>query len=325
VHNANRMPKRSLGSKEGKVMKEKSGERILRSLYTILFSLLTLFVGALCIIQVWSIFKSEASGAFTRARVWAHFKEIWIPIVVFVGALMGNIIIALAYPKQKEKLKAEIDPWITARRLREKVGGVTGAKKERVFRGVVNVFIAAITAFGLALCIGIMYVDSYTPMLSAKFFLKQDFLVDRLVRVAMCALSGLLACVILVSLKSLSIKREIAIYKEALVARAKGNKEAWASVCEKIALAKNEKELAQARAEAKALLKKQEKDAKAASKVKKTKAKTNKNSSQVWIWAARIALFAVAVTFIVMGVDNGGVKAMFMKAINVCTQCIGIG
>ncbi|MBQ9113371.1 MAG: hypothetical protein IJY05_00410 [Clostridia bacterium] len=310
-------------------MKEKSGVRVLRSLYAILFSLLTVFVGALCVIQAWSIFKSEPSGAFTRARVWAHFKEIWIPIVVFVGALVGNIIIALAYPKQKEKLKAEIDPQVTARRLRDKVGGVKGARRERAFRAVVNVLITAITLFGLALCIGIMYVDSYTPMLSAEFFLKQDFLVDRLIRVVICAVSGLLACVILVSLKSLSLKREIAVYKAALVAKAKGNKEekdgAWAAVCEKIALAKNEKELARARVEAKALLRKQEREEEKQPKVKKVKPKVNKNGSQAWIWAARIALFAVAIICIVSGVDNGGLKAMFVKAINVCTQCIGIG
>lgn len=305
-------------------MKEKSGVKVLRSLYAVLFSLLTLFVGALCAIQAWSIFKSEPSGAFTRARVWAHFKEIWIPVAVFVGALIGNIVIALAYPKQKEKLKAEIDPAVTARRLREKIGGVQGANKERFFRAAVNVLIAAIVLFGLTLCIGIMYVDSYTPMLSAEFFLKQDYLADRLIRVAICATSGLLACVILVSLKSLSLKREIAIYKAELVARAKGNKEnAWAAACEKIALAKNEKERAKARAEIKALLKKQEKEEKQKPKAKK--AKTEKDGSQAWIWAARIALFALAVVCIVSGVDNGGLKAMFMKAINVCTQCIGIG
>jgi hypothetical protein len=322
MHNANFMPKRSLGCKEGKVMKEKSGVKLLRSLYAILFSLLTIFVGALCIIQAWSIFKSAPSEAFTRARVWAHFKEIWVPIVVFVCAFVGNIILALAYPKQKEKLKAEIDPLITARRLRDKVGGVAAARKERIFRGVLNGLIAAIVAFGLVLCIGIMYVDSYTPMLSVEFFLKQDFLVDRLIRVAICAVSGLLACVILVILKSFSLKREIAIYKAALVAKAKGNEEnAYAEVCEKIALAKNEKELNQARMETKALLKQQEKEEKLQPKAKKT----NKDRSQAWIWAARIALFAVAVVFIVMGVDNGGLKAMFMKAINVCTQCIGIG
>lgn len=305
-------------------MKEKSGARVLRSIYSILFSLLTLFVGALCVIQAWSIFKSEPSEAFTRARVWAHFKDIWLPVAVFVGALVGNIIIALAYPKQKEKLKAEIDPTVTARRLREKVGNAQGVKKERFFRAAVNVFIGAITLFGLTLCIGIMYVDSYTPMLSAEFFLKHDCLVDRLIRVAICAVSGLLACVILISLKTLSLKREIAIYKAELVARAQGNKKnAWAAVCEKIALAKDEKELEIARAEAKALLKKQKQQEKAQPKARKVKGK--KNSSQGWIWAARIALFAVAIVCIVSGVDNGGLKAMFMKAINVCTQCIGIG
>lgn len=39
----------------------------------------------------------------------------------------------------------------------------------------------------------------------------------------------------------------------------------------------------------------------------------------------RIALYAIAVLFIVLGVMNGGLRDVLVKAINICTECIGLG
>lgn len=39
----------------------------------------------------------------------------------------------------------------------------------------------------------------------------------------------------------------------------------------------------------------------------------------------RIALYALAAVFIVLGVMNGGLRDVLVKAINICTECIGLG
>lgn len=39
----------------------------------------------------------------------------------------------------------------------------------------------------------------------------------------------------------------------------------------------------------------------------------------------RPALYIVAIVFIVLGVMNGGLKDVLVKAINICTECIGLG
>ena len=44
-----------------------------------------------------------------------------------------------------------------------------------------------------------------------------------------------------------------------------------------------------------------------------------------FIWAVRGALFVLAVVFIVLGIVNGGAKDVLIKAINICTECIGLG
>ena len=43
------------------------------------------------------------------------------------------------------------------------------------------------------------------------------------------------------------------------------------------------------------------------------------------LFVARVALAAVAVLLIVMGVLNGGMYDVLVKAINICTECIGLG
>ena len=39
----------------------------------------------------------------------------------------------------------------------------------------------------------------------------------------------------------------------------------------------------------------------------------------------RIALYAAAAVLIVLGIGNGGMRDVLIKAINICTECIGLG
>lgn len=48
-------------------------------------------------------------------------------------------------------------------------------------------------------------------------------------------------------------------------------------------------------------------------------------SHDITLWVVRGIVFTVAVAFIVAGVLNGGARDVLVKAINICTECIGIG
>jgi len=41
--------------------------------------------------------------------------------------------------------------------------------------------------------------------------------------------------------------------------------------------------------------------------------------------AVRIALLVAAAALIILGILNGSMKDVLMKAINICTECIGLG
>ena len=41
--------------------------------------------------------------------------------------------------------------------------------------------------------------------------------------------------------------------------------------------------------------------------------------------AVKIAILAIAVVFVIAGIFNGSMEDMLIKAINICTECVGLG
>ncbi|MDE6585051.1 MAG: thioredoxin [Clostridia bacterium] len=48
-------------------------------------------------------------------------------------------------------------------------------------------------------------------------------------------------------------------------------------------------------------------------------------SSIYFVWGVRGAVAVIAVTFIILGIFNEGMQSVFTKAINICSECIGLG
>lgn len=266
-------------------MKEKTG-RTFRRAYGIFFSLFACLVGVLFVWQAWSIYLAKSNEGYTRAIVWKRFQEIAVPVVAFLVAFVGNIVLAVCYPEAKEKPKAQTDAKVRLARYRARYGNVEGARKEGKKRLIFAIVIGVVALLVVVATVAILLVKSYTPMIRAEFFTKQNGMVDRLVRVAMCALSGAVVICTFVLLYAASEEKEIKLYKAEALARAKRG--------EKVA------------------------------PVETAVKEENPNAKYV-LWSIRGVLFVFAVVCIVSGVANGGMHAVLQKAINVCTQCIGIG
>ena len=58
---------------------------------------------------------------------------------------------------------------------------------------------------------------------------------------------------------------------------------------------------------------------------KQLKTTINLKTEKVVINVARIAIGITAITFIILGIFNGGMRDVFIKAVNICTECIGLG
>lgn len=48
-------------------------------------------------------------------------------------------------------------------------------------------------------------------------------------------------------------------------------------------------------------------------------------NSAITLWVVRGVLLVLAVTFIIVGIFNGGANDVLVKAINICQECIGLG
>ena len=55
------------------------------------------------------------------------------------------------------------------------------------------------------------------------------------------------------------------------------------------------------------------------------KIKNESHTSKRIILALRVAVLALSVVFIIDGITNGGFSDVLIKAINICTECIGLG
>lgn len=52
---------------------------------------------------------------------------------------------------------------------------------------------------------------------------------------------------------------------------------------------------------------------------------SGKHTVSPYAGSIRLILTAIALLFIILGVMNGGAKDVLIKAINICTECIGLG
>lgn len=57
----------------------------------------------------------------------------------------------------------------------------------------------------------------------------------------------------------------------------------------------------------------------------KTHTKPDNKSEKIVINVLRVAIFAIAISFIITGIVNKETNDILLKAINICTECIGLG
>ncbi len=263
-------------------------KRLLKSVYAVCFSVLTAVVGLLFIVQTWSIFRSAERAAYTPARISQHFKQIAVPVVFWVLALLVNIVLGYLYPDEKERVK----PYFTAndrvkrlkKRLPKDAESLRWQKTDAV--GVVIGAIAA--AFAVtAVIVSLVYLldKSYSAALSETIFTEHNGAADRLVRVLVwCGGATLLMVAAVIFNEYFARKKEEKIKREIAENAAKG--------------------------------------------IRVTAQKEEKKSwrhANLAVWIVRGVVAVVGIVFVITGITNGGMADVLKKAINICTQCIGLG
>jgi len=315
----------------------------LRSVYGVIFSLYSVFVGALFIMQIWSIYHSAPQSPYSVESISKHWEEIVLPVWVWLAALLGNILLAFAYPEKETRPKAYIDAIFMLSKVKKALPAESkrlaieyGSKKQQTFRAIVCVVCTVLMGIAAVFSALILFDVVYSPLLKSEFFSSTNGVADRLVQCVALALAALTVGCIAAAVNQRSRAKEKTILLRAKLEIIKG-----IPTAEK----KEESRFSPAvQAFTKTLLlsdkqnanKAMERGVREALEPKKEavvsqepqpveEKKPCKKCKTMGVWSLRAVIFVAAVLLIIVGVQNGGMKEVLLKAINICTQCIGLG
>lgn len=275
-------------------MAESKGKKI-RFIYGIFFTVLTLVVGGLFIVQICSIYHSAPSSPYSVESISAHFNQIAVPVWLWVAALLANIVLSYVFEEDEEKPQATVSVEVKLnrlkRRLPENAVGMSAIKKKRDGRRAAVIACVIFVAAGAALCLFYLLDENYTPIIGADFFPGGRALADRLVHSIPWIINAFLVCLVVTEFLEVSREEELALTKTAIAESAKQGLKA----------------------------EKQEEKQNLFQKIGAF------FDSEKGTTVCRIVFAVVGVALVVIGIFNGGMHDMFQKAINICTQCIGLG
>lgn len=264
----------------------------LRKAIGIFLAVWTVVVGIAFIIQVWRIY-SYGSKAYTVERIATHFRQIAVPVYIWLFAVAFAGVFACIFPAPKDKVKPYVDVKCTLARLNRRLPETTETAKRQQKRRAVA-YIACMVATTACCVVSLVYMVASVKLSAKSGFLAEHKEAERIIRALVWFVSALALAVGTGYFVENSYKKEITVAKSTIAENAKQG----------IKTAKtDEKKTLQSTI---------------ANKLAFTKSKW-------FILGVRIAIGVTAVAFIITGVCNGGVRAVLYKAITICSQCIGIG
>lgn len=263
---------------------------ILRNAYGIFLSVFTVAVGILFIVQSQRIYRSAEISPYTYEKAAKALSQIAVPVVLWLISIVGGGIIFGLFPAPAQKTKATVDPEKLLSRLKNRLTPeakyLLPQKNTTVKKIVWSVCITFCLVSAVMVGLCVWNKDNYTPI-GNNFNPTRDMLA-MLPKILPWVIISFLLAIGATVYSEQSAKMEINEVKKLLsvpVNRAK------TPACEE----------------------------------KQFFALPNFVRTKEFSYAVRGCLFVVGTVFIVWGCFNGGVLDVLQKAINICTECIGLG
>ena len=248
-------------------------------------SALLIITGVLLIVSCVSVYNL-GDRPFTSENISAAFNKIRIPVFITVGAIIADFILQLILPRKERKSKVTVDKRAIASRLEKKLDRTLCDK---------DLITLIDKEKKIRLCIWLIPILSCvsTAVICAPHLLNiNNYSLDNynesVIAVFLWMLPSLLLLIGLsIALSYLENKSLDRLIKHLKAAIAQSAKKPSCDVTQE--------------------------------------EKANKKWAPTLILGARIVIFALAVFFIIEGISNGGASDVLIKAINICTECIGLG
>ena len=274
-------------------MKQKKSQ-LIRAIYGIWLAAWTVVVAVLFIVQIWALFRATDVDPYSVETVSAHFAKIAVPFWIWITLLVSGGVLSWVFPEEEERPKAFVSLEKTLTRLKarlpENAGGMVEVKKENRVRYVVWGVCAALCVAAAVVALLYLLDKDYVVKFTTEFF-KSHAEAEKLIKIFPWIFAALCVCAGALIYQSYSVKKELALVKQMLADSAKRGEK---SVAKETKRGLWQKALA--------------------------------FFGNVWTKnAVRLVLAVGAVVLVIVGINNGGMRDVLEKAINICTQCIGLG
>ena len=282
--------------KKDKDMIDKKAQSV-RVIYGICLAIMTAVVALLFIAQIWLLFRATDVEPYSVESVSMRFHKIAVPFWIWIAMVAGGGVLSWVFPEEEEKPKAFISVHTTLTRLKgrlpENDGGMVELKRENTLRNVVWGVCAVLLVVMTAVVVIFLLNGEYAAKFDTEFF-KTHVEAEKLLKLSPLVLVVLCVCAGALIYQSYSLKKELALVKNAIAESAKrGEKPVkteqkqtiWNKITAKFAFLKTKKA----------------------------------------VLVTRLVVAVAGLTLLVVGVCGDGMQEVLTKAINICTQCIGLG
>lgn len=267
----------------------------IRYFYGVFLSVFTAVLGALFIAAAVGILSDGnwEQGAYSREIVADRLFPVSIVFYIWIAAVIAGFVLSLVYPLNEKTVNIPREG-ATLRRLNARIpdgsgekyeGGMKQLRDEKRNRLIAYIICAAI-CFACAVASAVYLLQPA----NFKGLAANDAMLDMMLWVLPCVAVALASCVWLTLYERESQIREIGAIKR-LMSSYKGNPVIQADVKPNAAVAAIRKFFA----------------------------------NKYTLLGIRVGVAALAVTFVILGVFNEGARDVLVKAINICTECIGLG
>lgn len=264
----------------------------IRLIYGICLSVLTVVVGVLFIVETANIYYSGKNGdgtpIYSRELVSQHLGLLMIPLSIWLAAIIVGFVLSLVY-RTKETSFVKKGAREVVSRLADKLQGMSLADNEqyRQYRKLNVVRIVIVVISGVFCLISAVFCCVY--LFNTAHFPAENItaeVLQMLRNVLPWVIAAFVVCIAAFVGDMVCAKKQLPLVKQMLASNGGGS---------------------------------------AAKDGADDNGNSKKRVNSKVVWIVRGVVFAVAITFIVLGALNGGARDMLLKAINICAECIGLG
>lgn len=283
-------------------MSEKGIKRF-HLVYGTVLSALLVTVAILFTVMCIDIYSDTgAMGAFTRENVSEHFSRISVFVYITIAAIIGGAVLNIVLPTEKQRLKGYVKDGIVLDRLSRKLHGISAEAGEKIEKQRIVRFVMIIISIVLVVAASIAaFIFVFTSFDANNTDINSEVKLGWL-SVTWYFIVPVAYLITTAYVCKRSIKKELEIIKDELK-----NQKNTKDACES-----NE-------------------NIGTFTKLTNDLSKTVKRIGSPKKWhkyfsiGIKCTVACLVVAFIIIGIVNGGMDDVAIKANKICSECIGLG